>query len=104
MLRTLVLAPLFAFALAAPAMADDFPESALHAPVLSDSGVVVGHVAAVERDASGRIIAAEIPGQEPPSAPLASQDMVAEREHQARTLPSRDTARREASARQIALR
>ncbi|HRE44350.1 MAG TPA: hypothetical protein PKY87_10315 [Terricaulis sp.] len=104
MLRTLVLAPFLAAAIAAPALADDFPESALHAPVVSDTGVVVGHVAAVERDGQGRIIAAEIPGQEPPSAPLASRDLVAEREHQARSLPARDTARREGAARSIALR
>lgn len=104
MLRTLFLAPLLALAFAVPAMADDFPQSALGAPVVSDTGVVVGHVAAVERDAQGRIIAAEIPGQEPPSAPLASQDLLAERERQARTAPSRDTVRREGAVGQLALR
>ncbi len=103
MLRTLVLAPFIALALATPAMADDFPESALHAPVVADNGVVVGRVAAVERDASGRIIAAEIPGQEPPSAPVASRDLVAERE-QPRLVPARDTARQHGAARPTALR
>lgn len=61
-------------------MADQFPDSALHAPVVTDRGVVVGRVEAVERDSSGRIVAVEIDGLEPPSAPHTSNDLVAERE------------------------
>lgn len=101
MLRTLVVA----LVLAAPgaAMADQFPESALHAPVVADNGVVVGRVNAVERDAQGRIVAAEIDGLEPPSAPLASQDLIAERER-ARAILVRDDERRESGGRQTRAR
>jgi hypothetical protein len=97
MLRTLVIA----FALGAPgaAAAEQFPESALHAPVVADNGVVVGRVNAVERDASGRIVAVEIDGLEPPSAPIASRDLVAE-ESRARSPRMRERPRREGGARQ----
>ncbi|HRP09604.1 MAG TPA: hypothetical protein PLK37_01070 [Terricaulis sp.] len=98
MLRTLVLA----LALAAPgvAMADDFPQSALHAPVVSDTGAVLGRVNAVERDAQGRIVAAEIDGLEPPSAPYASQDLVAERERAREVLMNGRRADRQLAANQ----
>jgi hypothetical protein len=101
MLRTLVIA----FALGAPgvAVADQFPQSALHAPVVADNGVVVGHVNAVERDASGRIVAVEIDGLEPPSAPMASRDLVAE-ERRARATLTRAEPRREGGARQARTR
>lgn len=101
MLRTLVLA----LALGAPgvAAADQFPQSALGAPVVSDTGAVVGRVNAVERNANGDIVAAEIDGLEPPSAPHASQDLVAERERE-RALLVRDRDRRERGAGAITLR
>jgi hypothetical protein len=101
MLRTLVLA----IALAAPgvAAAEQFPQSALNAPVVADNGVVVGRVNAVERDGQGRIVAVEVDGLEPPSAPLASQDLVAERER-ARSILERESNRRDGGARQTRAR
>lgn len=96
MLRTLVLAA----AIAAPgvAMADPFPESALHAPVVADTGQQVGRVESVERNSRGQVVAIEAPGLEPPSAPHASQDLIAEQER-ARALLVRHYQRREGGAR-----
>lgn len=76
MLRTLVLV----LALGAPAMAaaEEFPQSAVGIEVRGDDGTVIGHVDRVERDANGRIVAAEIAGQEPGNAPYASRALVAE--------------------------
>jgi hypothetical protein len=76
MLRTLVFA--LAVGASGAAMADQFPQSALHADVRADDGTVVGRVEAVERDSEGRIVAAEISGTEPASAPLASEDLMVE--------------------------
>lgn len=82
MLRTLVLA----VAIAAPgaALAQDrnqqqFPDSAVGIEVRGDDGTVIGHVDRVERDRRGRIVAAEIAGQEPGDAPYAPSNLVAER-------------------------
>ncbi len=76
MLRTLI----FALMLGAPtvALADEFPESAVGIEVRGDDGTVIGRVAAVERDADGRIVAAELPGLEPADAPAAPRDLIAE--------------------------
>lgn len=81
MLRTLVLV----LATAAPGVAladpprDQFPQSALHAPVVTDTGAVVGRVESVQRNEEGDIVAAEISGGlEPPSAPFADDRLVAE--------------------------
>lgn len=76
MLRTIVLV----LALTAPglAAAEHFPQSAIDAPVVADDGTVVGRVAAVERDETGRIVSADLPGLEPGDAPHASGDLVAE--------------------------
>ncbi|MBX3510372.1 MAG: hypothetical protein KF700_04165 [Hyphomonadaceae bacterium] len=79
MLRTLLLAAVLALP-AGTALAEQFPESALHAEVRADNGVVVGRVEAVERDARGRIVAAEISGQEPASAPAAPDNLIAAQE------------------------
>jgi len=81
MLRTLIVA----LAIAAPGVASaqqaqqtQFDNSAVGIEVRGDDGTVIGRVASVERDANGRIVAAEIPGQEPGSA-HAPSDLVAER-------------------------
>jgi hypothetical protein len=76
MLRTLVIA----LALGAPglASAQQFPESAVGIPVVGDDGTVIGRVEAVERDANGRIVSAEISGLEPGNAPHASSDLIAD--------------------------
>lgn len=91
MLRTLV----FALAtLAAPSAAgEEFPHSALHAEVVGPEGTTVGRVAAVERDAEGRIVAVEIPGLEPPDAPAAPDPLIAER-RRARAILAAAEARR----------
>ncbi|MGE0740975.1 MAG: hypothetical protein AB7O98_06495 [Hyphomonadaceae bacterium] len=81
MLRTLVVA--LAVALPSVAAAEQFPQSAIDAPVVADNGVVVGRVAAVERNAEGQIVSAEIPGLEPGDAPSASRDLVAENDNRA---------------------
>jgi hypothetical protein len=77
MLRTLVLV----LALGAPSLAmaqsQQRDESAIGIPVVGDDGTVIGHVSNVQRDRHGRIVAAEIPGQEPGRAPYASQSLVA---------------------------
>jgi len=101
MLRTLVVA----LALGAPgvAAADQFPQSAIHAPVVSDTGAVVGRVNAVERNARGEIVAVEIDGLEPPSAPLAARDLIAEDAHTV-LMRERAGARREAGGGQVSLR
>ncbi len=82
MLRTLIIA----VAIAAPGVASaqqtqssQFNASAVGIEVRGDDGTVIGRVASVERDANGRIVASEIPGQEPGSAPYAPSDLVAER-------------------------
>lgn len=82
MLRTLIIA----LAIAAPGVATaqqahstEFNSSAVGIEVRGDDGTVIGRVASVERDANGRVVAAEIPGQEPGSAPYAPSDLVAER-------------------------
>ena len=76
MLRTL----LFALAIGLPglAAAEQFPQSAQDVEVRGDDGSVIGRVASVERNAEGEIVAVEIPGLEPGSAPNASGDLVAE--------------------------
>jgi len=76
MLRTIS----FALMLGAPAFAaaEQFPESPVGVEVRGERGVVIGRVAAVERDENGNIVAAEIPGLEPGSAPHPSRDLVAE--------------------------
>ena len=76
MLRMLVIA----LALTAPSLAaaEQFPHSAIDTPVVADDGTVVGRVAAVERDETGRIVSADLPGLEPADAPYASGDLVAE--------------------------
>ena len=86
MLRTLIVA----LVLAAPgfAAAQQFPESAVGVEVVGDDGNAVGRVRAVERDAQGRIVAAEIPGLEPGNAPFASADLVADNDDQLR-VPAR---------------
>jgi hypothetical protein len=77
MLRTIVIA--LALGLPGAAMAQDnqFRESAVGIEVRGDDGAVVGRVNAVQRDADGRIVAVEIAGQEPGSAPYAPSDLVA---------------------------
>jgi hypothetical protein len=84
MLRIIALA----LAMAAPgiAMAEPFPHSALHTRVVGDRGAVVGQVNAVERDAAGKIVAVEIDGLEPPSAPNAARDIIAEERQRARAI------------------
>jgi hypothetical protein len=84
MLRTLILS----LALAAPgvAAAEQFPHSALHAEIRSDTGEVVGRVEAVERDAQGRVVAIESEALEPADAPMASGDLVAERQERSRRI------------------
>jgi hypothetical protein len=76
MLRTLA----FALVIGLPgvAAAEQFPQSAQNAEVRGHDGLVIGRVAAVERNADGDIVAAEIPGLEPGDAPHASRDLVAE--------------------------
>ncbi len=76
MLRTLVL--VLAFGAPAMAAAEEFPQSAVGIEVRGDDGTVIGRVDRVERDANGRIVAAEIAGQEPGNAPYASRALVAE--------------------------
>jgi hypothetical protein len=93
MVRTLLLA--FVLALPTMASAEQFPESALHAPVRAHDGTVLGRVSAVERNAEGDIVAVEIPGLEPPDAP--GPALVAERE-EVRT-PARAITVREAPPR-----
>lgn len=77
MLRTLVLA----LVLTAPglAAAEQFPRSAVDAPVVADDGAVLGRVAAVERDERGRIVSVEIPGLEPADAPRAPERVAEDR-------------------------
>jgi hypothetical protein len=81
MLRTLA----FALAIGLPglAAAEQFPHSAQGVEVRGDDGTVIGRVSLVERNAEGEIVAVEIPGLEPGSAPHASSDLVAgdNREH-----------------------
>jgi hypothetical protein len=85
MLRTIVIA----LALGAPAAsAEQFRESAVGIDVRSDDGAVVGEVAAVERNADGEIVAAEIEGLEPADAPMASGDLVAETDSDQSWIPA----------------
>lgn len=67
MLRTLIIA----CALAAPglAAAEQFPQSAEGVVVVADDGTPLGRATRVERNAEGRIVAAEIEGLEPADAP-----------------------------------
>lgn len=76
MLRTLA----FVLMIGAPsvAMAEQFPEAATGVVVRGHDGVELGRVGAVERDRNGNIVAVEIAGLEPGSAPNASSDLVAE--------------------------
>lgn len=80
MLRTLALAPIFALAIGLPGMAaaEQFPQSAEGVEVRGHDGRVIGRVEAAERNADGDIVAMEIPGLEPGSAPYASSDLVAD--------------------------
>ncbi|WP_395644634.1 hypothetical protein [Terricaulis sp.] len=66
MLRTLILV----CALAAPgwAAAEQFPQSAEGALVVADDGTPLGRATRIERNAEGRIVAAEIEGLEPADA------------------------------------
>lgn len=91
MLRTLILA----LAIGAPglAAAEQFPQSALHATIVSDTGDVVGRVEAVERDSDGRVVAIESAALEPADAPAASRDLVAERREAPRVVISENTRR-----------
>jgi hypothetical protein len=93
MLRPLI----FALLLAAPsASAEQFRDSAIGVEVRGDSGAVLGEVTAVERNADGEIVAAEIPGLEPADAPFAAPELVAEDERERAWVP---TSGREDSAR-----
>lgn len=78
MLRTIVVALALGIPGMAAAQEAQFNESAVGIEVRGDDGTVIGRVNAVERDANGRIVAAEIAGQEPGSAPYASRDLVAD--------------------------
>lgn len=94
MLRTLVIA----LALGAPGAAvaqDQFRDSAIGAEVVGDRGEVVGRVDHIERDADGRIVAVEIGGLEPASAPYVSEDLVAENDAGALVISERRDDRRE---------
>ena len=85
MLRPLI----FALLLAAPsASAEQFQDSAIGVEVRGDSGAVLGEVTAVERNADGEIVAAEIPGLEPADAPFAAPELVAEDERDQRRIPA----------------
>jgi hypothetical protein len=77
MLRTIVLSLALGLPGVAAAQEARFNESAVGIEVRGDDGTVVGRVNAVERDANGRIVAVEIAGQEPGSAPYAPSDLVA---------------------------
>ena len=76
MLRSMMLA--LALGLPSAAAAEQFPQTAMDVEVRSDTGAVVGRVAAVERNAEGDIVAVEIPGLEPGSAAYASGDLIAD--------------------------
>ncbi len=97
MLRTLVFT--VAIGAAGFAAAEDFPESAIGVEVRSDDGTVVGRVEAVERDAHGRIVAAELSGMEPADAPFAPRDLIAQRNDQNWRNASERDDRREGSGR-----
>jgi hypothetical protein len=91
MLRTLVLV----LAIGAPSLALAEPqhqrdESAIGIDVVGDDGTVIGRVANVQRDRHGRIVAAEIPGQEPDNAPHASSALVADTDSNALMMIVRD--------------
>jgi hypothetical protein len=89
--------------LAAPAAsAEPFRESAVGVDVVADDGTVIGEVTAVERNANGDIVAAELAGLEPADAPFASDDLLAEDEGDQGRAPVRardDSARGGVSAR-----
>ena len=94
MLRILALAVM----LAAPAAsAEQFRDSAIGVEVRADDGTVLTRVAAVERNARGEIVAAELPGLEPADAPLAAPELVAEDERDRLWTPT--TVRERESAR-----
>jgi hypothetical protein len=78
MLRMVVIA--LALGLPGLAKAQQFPDSAIGAAVVADNGAVVGYVDHVVRDGDGRIVATEIEGQEPASAPYAPRELVASAE------------------------
>jgi hypothetical protein len=86
MLRTIVIA----LALGAPvAAAEEFRESAVGIEVRGDDGTVVGEVVAVQRNADGEIVAAELEGGlEPADAPFASNDLIAENERDQSWIPA----------------
>ncbi len=86
MLRTLVIALALAVPGIAAAQDRQFPDSAIDAEVLSDTGAVVGRVDRVVRDSNGRIVATEISDQEPASAPYTSGDLVASADRNAMVL------------------
>ncbi|QGZ94423.1 hypothetical protein [Terricaulis silvestris] len=79
MLRTLVITLALGLPGVAAAQQAQFNDSAVGIEVRGDDGTVVGRVNAVQRDANGRIVAVEIAGQEPGSAPYAASDLVADR-------------------------
>jgi len=94
MLRTLVIA----LALGAPGAAlaqDQFRDSAIDAEVVGDRGEVVGRVDHVERDARGRIVAAEVGGLEPAGAPYVPRDLVASNDVETIAFTVRDERQRE---------
>jgi len=100
MLRTLVVTlALGTPGLAAAQQTPQFPESAVGIAVRGDDGTVLGRVDAVERDADGRIVAVEIAGLEPGSAPYASSDLVAEDGDQFWTVSDRRAQERTGGAR-----
>ena len=80
MLRTLALA--LAIGLPGVAAAEQFPQSAINAEVRGDDGTELGRVTAVERNAEGEIVAAEIPGLEPGDAPYAPDNLIAENDRE----------------------
>jgi hypothetical protein len=90
LLRALV----FAFAIAGPSLAaaQQAPDPVVGMDVRGEGGRVIGRVAAVERNAEGRIVAAEIPGLEPADAPDAGGELVASQEREGLARLNREIA------------
>ena len=81
MLRTFAFAALSLAASTAVASAEPRHmrlETPMGVEVTSDDGTVLGRVAHVERNRTGRIVAAEVPGLEPADAPRAPVNVVAD--------------------------
>ena len=82
-MRAMLITAFAAFAISAPSFAHAEPrnESPVGMEVRSDDGTtVLGRVASVQRDRSGRIVSADIPGLEPADAPSRDGPRVASRE------------------------